>query len=256
MPSARPLNDFISKVKSVNFARQNRFTVSISSPAEGNADLTELFCEQASLPSLSLASQPVRTYGEQREVVYDRNFETISLTFLVDRQYAVKEFFDKWMNKVIDPNTRLLGYYEDYARDMTIMTQDTKDNDTYFVLLREVYPKTISAIQLDHNSKDIAKLQVTFNYKYHINIRLLSPDNDKNPKKLFGLDIPDPYKLTRQLGDYLKGSVTNAVNIPNLYYDNFGQFQESLNDRLSISKVQSETERQGQETGTGLMDWY
>lgn len=254
--ASRSLNEFISKVKSNNFARQNRFTVSISSPAGGDSNLTELFCEQAVLPGISVSTQPVRTYGEAREVVYDRNFESITLTFLVDKQYAVKDFFESWMNKVIDPNSRLVGFYDEYVRDMVIMTQDNKDNDTYYVILRELYPKTIAPIQLDHNSKDIVKLQVTFNYKYHINIRLASPDNDKNPKKLFGLDIPDPYKMSRQLGEYMRGSVTNALNIPDLYFDNFQQFQENLNDRLSISNATSLLERQGQTTGSGLMDWY
>ena len=258
MALARPLNDFISKVKEVSLARQNRFTVSISSPADGDTNLTELFCEQSVLPGMSFASQPVRTYGEQREVVYDRTFESVTLTFLVDRQYKVKEYFDKWMDKVVDPNTRLVGFYDEYVKDMTIVTQDTKDNDTYYVLLREVYPKSISAVTLDHNSKDVVKIQVTFNYRYHMNIRLASPDNDKNPKKLFGLDLPDPYKLSQKLGDYLRGSVTNAIAIPDLYYDNFQQFQESLNDRLSVSQANSQIERQGQQTGVGydLMDFY
>lgn len=254
MTTARPLNDFISKVKATGLARQNRFTVSISSPASGDANLVQLFCEQAVLPSLSFSSQPVRTYGEQREVVYDRNFESITLTFLIDKQYKVKDFFDKWMNQIINPNTRLVGYYENYTKEMQILTQDTKDNNTYLVKLFEVYPKSIAPITLDHNSKDVAKLQVTFNYKYHTNEMQVSPDDDKNPKKLFGLDLPDPYKISRQMGDYLRGSVTNAMNIPDLYFDNFQQFQENIADRLSASKAVASLERQGQTTGTGLMD--
>lgn len=247
------LNQFISKMKTDGAARQNRFTVLISNPATSlNTELVQLYCEQASLPSVSFASQPVRTYGEQREVVYDRTFEAITLTFIVDRQFKVKEFFDDWSNLVIDPTTRLAGYYEDYAKDMKIIVQDTKDNNTYETELFEAYPKTISAITLDHNSKDIAKLQVTFSYKYHINKRLLSPDNDKSPKKLFGLDLPDPYKLSAQAGAFLRDTVSNAISIPDLYYDNFQQFQESVADRLAISRI----ERQGQETGSGMMDWY
>lgn len=257
--SARSLNEFISNIKNNSLARQNRFTVSISGNNATNSidsNLVELFCEQAILPSLSFASQPVRSYGEQREVVYDRNFETASLTFLVDRQMKVKDYFDQWTNKIIDPYSRLAGFYDEYVRDICIITQDTKDNDTYIAVLREAYPKTVSAVQLDHNSKDVMKLQVTFNYKYHINNQLISPSNDKNPKKLFGLDLPDPYKVSQQLGNYLRGSITNAVQIPDLYYDNFQQFQESLNDRIAVSNAQSQLERQGQITGSGIMDWF
>lgn len=255
--TAPSLNDFVSAIKQNNLARQNRFTVSISKSGDR---LVELFCEQAVLPSLSFASQPTRTYGEQREVIYDRNFESVSLTFLVDRQMKIKDYFDQWTNKMIDPYTRVVGFYEDYIRDITIITQDTKDNNTYIAVLREAYPKTVSAVQLDHNSKDVMKLQVTFNYKYHINNQLASPANDKDPKKLFGIDLPDPYKLSRDFGNYLRGSVTNAVNIPDLYFDNFDQFQESLNDRLALSNASQQLERQGETTGSGipsdLSDFY
>lgn len=257
--TARSLNEFIASVKKSSLARQNRFTVSISSPSSSSAGkIVEMFCEQAVLPSLSFASQPTRSFGEQREVVYDRNFEAVTLTFLVDRQMAVKDYFDQWTNRIINPYSRLAGFYEDYVRDITIITQDTKDNDTYIAVLREAYPKTVSAVQLDYNSKDVMKLQVTFNYKYHINNQLVSPSDDKNPKKLFGLDLPDPYKLSQQLGSYIKDGVTNAIQIPDLYFDNFQQFQESLNDKLSISRAQSAIERQGQTTGSGIpaMDWF
>lgn len=250
---ARSLNEFISNIKNNSLARQNRFTVSIASTSPNtNTNIVELFCEQAVLPSLSFASQPVRSYGEQREVIYDRNFETISLTFLVDRQMKVKDYFDQWTNTIVNPHTRQTGFYDDYVRNIFIFIQDTKDNDTYKVELREAYPKTIAAVQLDHNSKDVMKLQVTFNYKYHINAQQVSPSNDKDPKKLFGLDLPDPYRVSRQLGNYLRGSVTNAIQVPDLYYDNFQQFQESLNDRVSMTNAQSQLERQGQTTGTGI----
>lgn len=247
--AARTLNEFISRVKTANAARANRFIVLISNPATTlNGDLVQLYCEQAALPSISFASQPVRTYGEQREVIYDRNFETLALTFIVDRQYKVKEFFDAWTDKIVNPKTREVGYYMDYARDMSIIAQDTKDNNTYETKIYEAYPKTIAAINLDHNSKDLVKLQVTFNYKYHINERALSPEDDKQPKKLFGLDLPDPYKLTAQAGAYLRDAVSNNITIPDLYYDNFDQFQQSLSNRLSLSRI----ERQGQTTGTGI----
>lgn len=249
--TAKTLNEFISKVKSTSLARQNRFTVSISSATNGNGDansLVELFCEQAALPSISFASQAVRTFGEEREAVYSRNFESITLTFLVDKQFKVKDYFDQWAGTVIDPLTRLTGYYNEYVRDMIITVQDTKDNDTYKVIIHEAYPKTISSVTLDHNSKDVMKLQVTFNYRYHENQVVVSPSDDKNPKKLFGLDLPDPYKISRQVGDYMRGSINDALNIPDLYFDNFSEFQESVNNRLSVSNA---LERAGFTLGKG-----
>lgn len=255
--SASSLNDFISSIKENGLARQNRFTVSISSPAGEQAGrLVELFCEQATLPGIAFSSQPVRTYGEQREVVYDRNYESIALTFLVDKDLAIKNYFDQWTNQVINPYTRLVGFYDEYVRDISIIVQDTKDNDTYIVVLREAYPKSIAAVQLDHNSKDVMKLQVTFNYKYHINNQLASRAAEED-KKLFGFDLPDPYKLSRQLGSYIRGGFTTAASsIPDLYYNNFQQYQENLNDQLSVQDAMSKIERQGIETGSGFFSGF
>lgn len=217
------LQDFIETIKTRGTARLNRFTVQITNPATIDVKdqiLVELYCEQAILPSISFASQPVRTYGEQREVVYDRTFETLSLTFILDTQFIIKEYFDSWMNKIIDPGTRLSGYYEEYVRNMKIITQDTNNNNTYETQIYEAYPKTVGAINLDHNSKDIAKLQVTFNYKYHTNKRY--------------------------------NTLSNNTSIPRLYYNDFTQFQQIVNSALATNQI----ERQGQITGRGIPSEY
>lgn len=253
--SVRPLNDFISKIKSAHLARQNRFTVSIgkrkTSSNSTTDSLVELFCEQAVIPSISFSSQPVRTYGDQREVVYERNFESVTLTFLVDRQFLVKDYFDQWTNEIVDPALRHIGYYEDYIRDIEIRVQDTKDNDTYSVTLCEAYPKTISAITLDHNSKDIMKMQVTFNYKYHLNVVSLSDSSTtKDPKKIFGFDIPDLYKLSRAPGDYIRNTISEDKM--NSYLNDFSQYQQNYNDSISVRNANSLLEREGIQLGSGI----
>lgn len=247
--SSTSLNDFISEIKRGGLARQNRFTVSLGS-GNSNGRIVQLFCEQAVLPSLSFASTGVKSYGESREVVYDRNFEAITLTFLVDKNMEVKTYFDEWMNKVVDPNTRNPGYYVDYVRDMAITIQDTKDNDTYVSTLYEAYPKTISAVTLDYNSKDVMRIQVTFNYKYHINEQQSTSRGEPDIKSSLGFNLPDPYKITRQLGNYLKGSVTNSLSTSDLYFSNFNEYQQQLNDSIAVT---SALERQGFTTGTGSL---
>ena len=253
--STPTLNDFIGSIKRNSLARQNRFTVGIAHEKNGaqSGRLVELFCEQAPLPGVGFSSQPVRTFGEQREVVYDRNYESITLTFLIDKDFYVKDYFDQWANQVINPYTREVGYYEDYIRDIAIIVQDTKDNDTYTAVLREAYPKIVAPIQLDHNSKEVMRLQVTFNYKYHINNQVATIRANKDDTNIFGLDFPDPYKLSRDLGSYIRNTVSSAVNgIPDLYYSNFQQYQEVLNDRVSITDAANRIESQGFDTGTGF----
>lgn len=217
------INDFISRIKKDNAARLNRFSVLINNPVMGPNELVHLYCEQASLPGITIASQPTRTYGEQREVVYDRTFDTINLNFIVDRQYKVKEYFDLWIEKIIDPTTRLVGFYSEYAQNMKITALDIKDDGMYETEIFEAYPKTIGAISLDNNSKDIARLQVTFSYKYHVNNRLVSMTN------------PD-------------GNVRGSLEIPKQYYDNFTNYQAEVRSRMDAI---AQLERQNIQVGSG-----
>ncbi|MBV5342203.1 hypothetical protein JZU68_00815, partial [bacterium] len=50
---------------------------------------------------------------------------------------------------------------------MTIQVQDLQDNSRYDMILHECYPKTVGSIQLDHNNKDVMKLTVTMQFKWH-----------------------------------------------------------------------------------------
>ena len=51
---------------------------------------------------------------------------------------------------------------------MTVYVYDKDDNEQYHVKLFECYPKSVSPIQMDYGSKDIMKVQVSFNYRYWV----------------------------------------------------------------------------------------
>jgi len=212
------LHDFISQIKSEGLSRTNRFLVNIASPntlTTGDSDtsrLIQLYCEQASLPGMAYASTPVRSFGENREIVYERNFEPITLTFYVDRKMSVLRFFNDWMDAIVNPNTRESSYYDDYTTQMSITMQDTADNDTYEVVFYEVYPKSVAAIQLDYNSKDVAKLAVTFNYKYHINKRKDPGSGDRELLQPVGMPFvlgSDIYPDDNTSGNYAEFANTD-----------------------------------------------
>lgn len=161
--------DFIAEIKTKGIARTNRFTVDFT-PPRAMPEQTKrmlLFCEKAILPGINYATTANRTYGETREVVYDRMYDPVTLTFHVDRKMTIKEIFDNWAQYIIDPSSRTVGWYNDYVTPMTIRVQDIEDNTTYLVQLFEAYPKSIGSISMDAgNNNDTMRLDVTFQYKY------------------------------------------------------------------------------------------
>lgn len=162
------LSNFISEVKTRGLARTNRYTVQILDPADpDSAKLAQLFCESASLPSINMNTTPYRIYGESREMPYERGFDPVTLTFYVDAEMKIKKMFDSWINSVMNPVTRQMGYYKMYTRDIKIEVFDVSETlAPYSITLCEAYPKNIGTVQLDYNSKDVMKLPVTITYKY------------------------------------------------------------------------------------------
>ena len=165
------IDKFIAEVRTRGLARTNRYEVQI--PFPGGAwgtdievgQLTSLLCESVSIPGLNIATQPHLTYGESREMPYNRNFEPVQMTFYVDAGMQVKTAFDRWLATIIHPQTRTVNYYENYAKDILIHVITVDEQRAMSIKLFEAYPKTISAIQMSQESKDIMKLQVTFQFK-------------------------------------------------------------------------------------------
>lgn len=164
-----PIEQFISQVKSGGMARTNRYAVIMTLPFVFNNDVTKkalMFCDQIQLPGTNFSTTQNRTFGEFRDVPYEKLYEDINMSFYVDRDMQIKDMFDQWQNSIYDPQTRVFNYYDKYITDMTIEVQDTKDAPHYYVTLHECYPKSVGAVQLDYASKDVMKLSVSIAYKW------------------------------------------------------------------------------------------
>jgi hypothetical protein len=167
MPSNRS-KDFISEIKTQGLSRTNRFTVEMTPPGAAPAETRRilLFCEQAALPGINYATTQNRSYGEIREIPYDKLYDNITLQFHVDKDFAVKKVFDKWLHYIQHPVTRSFEYYNNYTTQMIVEVQDLNDKSTYQIQFFECYPKAMTSIQLDAEAKDTMRLQITFQYKY------------------------------------------------------------------------------------------
>jgi hypothetical protein len=213
------LNDFISQVKTVGMARTNRFNVILTPPQRlsylGTSGLQNilLFCDQVQIPGLNLATIQNRSFGEFREVPYEKLFGDLQMSFYVDNNMAVKELFDGWMNLIQSPSNRTFEYYDNYVTDMQIEVEDTANRVRHRTYVYEAYPKTIAPIQLDYASKDVMKMQVTMQYKYWRTEYFEILDETINRPQT--MNVEDLVK------DFL---------IPESYYNDFDTYQQDWNN--------------------------
>ena len=166
------ISDFVSRMKTGGMARTNRYSIVLTNPKSVVAYVQDmekilLFCDSINLPGININTAQIRTFGEMREMPYEFNYDPIQVSFYVDGQMLIKDYFDQWINSIQRGETRTLNYYKQYiCPQMQIYVEDVQDKKTYEVELYEVYPKTVSPIQMGYDQKDIMKIQVTFMFKY------------------------------------------------------------------------------------------
>ena len=164
------------KSKIGSFAKGNRYNVSFSGLPTGldttvNENLQYL-CESVSLPTKGIASNPQDIYGPPREIPYRETFTEAALSFILDDNFTVKRFFDKWQENILNVETGNVSYWNDFVATINItrLSNDASNfeiaTDKYKIELREAYPSAVGEIALGHTmGGDVLKLSVTFKYR-------------------------------------------------------------------------------------------
>jgi hypothetical protein len=243
MSKGPALNDFVAQMQK-GLARTNRFFVAM--PSDTPDKMIGMFCESTQLPASTMLTAPSKVFGEVREVAYERQFEPINMTFYVDSDFHVKEYFDKWHESIINPYTRAGNYYENYVKPIEIWVHNTEDKRTYAVALSECYPKSVSAVQLDYGSKEIMKLQVTMQYRNWKAVAGAAAASEaalaniNNPPVIPGMGAGDPFQaidLNMIVGD----AMTTMFADSGLqgYVNDFKGFQNQFNSTVNSYKDQA-----------------
>lgn len=187
--SSTDKNSFLSSISSYGISRPNRFDILITNPSSlissgmtptvsrkrhasrVNEDniLVGIRCESIDLPGKTIRSVAEdNVYGPTYEIPQGITFSnSISATFLLDRNLHVKRYFDAWQDSIHDADKFNMNYYEEYIRDMFIRQLDEQDVPVYACRVYEVYPKSVELISLNNTTRDQAsKLSVTFAFRY------------------------------------------------------------------------------------------
>lgn len=162
------IDQFVAKVKG-GLQMSHNFEVEFLTSGNSDAARTlTLMCDDVTVPGMTLASNTVFTFGEPREVVYNRVFEPATFMFMVDIQNTAPKFFREWMDRIINPRNRLTSYYNDYAANSKVVIKhlNAEKQPVYSVTLYEAFPKALQSYNLSNSSKDVLRFGVTMNYKY------------------------------------------------------------------------------------------
>ena len=163
---------FSSMISSDGLASPNKFEVQFRSipGATNGSELKQLslMCDQVSLAGRDVQAVLDLQYGIRRQVVYNAPAYTpLSLSFLCTDKMKEKIILDAWNDKCVSiTNGFNVAYYNDYIGEMDVYVLDRSGKTrTYHMHYHEVYPKTVTAVELNHGTTN-ATLRVTAELQY------------------------------------------------------------------------------------------
>jgi len=162
---------FSSRIAKTGLASPNKFEVNFKNiPGSDAGDLTQLnlMCDQVSLAGRDVQAVLDLQYGIRRQVVYNAPAYTpLSLSFICTDQMLEKTILDKWNNLIVPVQRGFhVAYYDDYRGELDVYVLDRSGKTrTYHMHYHEVYPKTVTAVELNHGTTN-ATLRVTAEIQY------------------------------------------------------------------------------------------
>ena len=102
----------INQIKSniqQGFARPNLFKVSFANILASKQEVFQINCYQAQIPGSNLAITDKDTGF--RSAAYHRLYSDVILGFYCSENMQELEFFQKWIDRIVDPVTNRKGYY-------------------------------------------------------------------------------------------------------------------------------------------------
>ena len=170
------ISEFLQSFKT-DLARPSRFDVTLYPPQlMRNSDPTEytqrlnMRCENAELPSRTLQTYDLKTYGPTEKFPYQNAYNDVNLTFIVGDDMFERQFFDNWMNYISSTNDFNFKYWNDYVTDINIVQYNVTNEASYGCQLIDAYPIAVNQLDLDWTSDGHHKLTVVFAYTFWQNV--------------------------------------------------------------------------------------
>lgn len=172
------IQDFGSRmIHSYNLAPPTHYQIQMVSLPTGYAGLGSIISQRLNdslesviLPGRGQNSAMNKTHGPVREIAYEPLYSgEIEMTFRVSSDYFERDYFEKWSDSIIDPETMKYNYYKDYTANIKILSLDVFDTVIYECEVFECYPKTISPITLAYSQTgELTRFSVSLAFRKYI----------------------------------------------------------------------------------------
>lgn len=167
------IRKFLSDINVFGVAHLNRYEMKFGIPRSGRVfdsileNTLNNRLETVTLPAAGIGSNPVKLQGIDREMPYGRLYEgDLRMVFLETSDFKIRDAFLAWQSRVVDPVNYTVGYYEDYiCPDLEIVVSNQKNEKVHEVVINDVFPKNVNAIELSGGSEELVKTEVELSFR-------------------------------------------------------------------------------------------
>jgi hypothetical protein len=170
---AYTLQQFVSTVKGDGLARANLFGVSLTLPPllSSHANFTNqvacLYANKASIPGSNIEVVDIQNYGEQIHRPKVRSYkQQFSIEFYLDSGYNIKQLFELLVNLVINQNSKMQSYLDDFIGTISVYGNRRDTTTAYSINMHDAYPISVSDISFTSEAGgQILGIRVEFSYR-------------------------------------------------------------------------------------------
>ena len=237
---------FLSTVRKGGVAKASHFVCHITPPTfmTGLTPIIEsipFYVNGVNFPEFALATTTVKDNGLNREVVYDKMYGEITMSFTCDQAMLIKKFFDDWVKYPVLDKGGKFTYPKRYITDTLHLFQvNAKKEVAYSVILNNVYPKIVDDISASADSGSLATFNVRFVYEsWDSHVTEYSMKDTKKPSKVMELlhryfNIPTLEGLEKQITGIASNRLGGLVGEKTHSIDS--RYNKRLNDILGQTK--------------------
>jgi hypothetical protein len=169
------INDFLGTMGKRGFSKPTLFRVSIEelplamSTKQGVSEIwadLEFFAETAEFPGTQILTQELRHYDMPAKFAYGKAHDDLTITFRLDRDFQVKQFFDMWVDTIYDRKTGDISYKKKYYGKILVAQLNEDGESSYLQEVHDCFPTSIGQISLGWDQQGVySKLPVTFSFR-------------------------------------------------------------------------------------------
>lgn len=167
-------------------ARLNRFMVELPVITGALPSFEEMvvLCKTASIPGKGIATHDRTVMTENEKTGYGYIVQEMPLTFYLLNDYGMRDYFDTWMNTIVNQDTHEVSYKTEYQRSIRIhqlffpiesrgrasnaiqekITSNIKNNKIYSIELENAFPTTLNSIDFSNDPDVIGEVSVSMAY--------------------------------------------------------------------------------------------